>query len=320
MISKPFITSTNLTEKANVSADTVVLASMGRSGSTFLANIINCENKYRILFEPFFSEKVSEAIDFVYPLYLRPDVDDHKYLAPAQMILGGYIHSPWIDKECGSGYPDQLLIKDIRINLFLKWLHNKFHQPKIILLLRHPCAVVQSWLACNFGDGTVARERILSSTSLMEDYVTQSIRAEYAKADTAYERLVFFWCLYNQVPLHQFKNEDICVVFYENLFLDAEVELSRLFSFLGMAPSQIAIDKAMTRPSSTTLKNSEYLATNDNVNGWRKMVSATDVRRAYEIMAMFGMETLYCSETSVPNRSSLRFSITADFNVGDFLN
>jgi len=305
LLNKSVISPTVLPGKFTVAADTVILAGMGRSGSTLLANIINCENQYRILFEPFCPDQVVEAVDFVYPLYLSPEVDNPKYLAPAQMILEGRIHSPWIDKECANGNYDRLLLKDIRINLFLKWLYNHFNGLKIILLLRHPCAVVQSWLACNFGDGIVARERILATTNLIEDYVTQDIRREYAKANTAFERLIFFWCLYNQIPLLQFENEAICVVFYENLFLDAEAELSRIFSFLGMAPNQTAVSMALSRPSSTTSKSSQELAKNDNVNGWRRTVSVDHVRRTYEIMAMFGMETLYCSETSVPNRALL---------------
>ena len=292
-------------------ADKVLLASMGRSGSTLLANVINCENNYRILFEPFYLAQVAEVREFVYPLYLRPEVADPKYLDPAKIILEGRIHSPWIDKECSLMHSDCILIKDIRINLFLKWLYSRFQGLKVVLLLRHPCAVVQSWLMCNFGDGSVARDRILSCSELLEDFIAVNIREEYARADTAFERLLFFWCLYNKVPLQQFKCDEICVVFYENLFIDPETELIRLFSFLGRSPKQAAVSESLSRPSSTTRKSNSELAVSDNVNGWRLKVSTEQAQRAHEILALFGMEGLYCPETSVPKREKLHECVNA---------
>lgn len=281
----------------------VVLGSMGRSGSTLLANVINSDNVYRILFEPFFPEKVEEARDFIYPLYIRPDSLDARLLAAARKILSGQIASSWIDRDGGTNFQDRLLIKDIRINLFLRWLYNNFPGLKIILLMRHPCAVVQSWLDSGFGDGTVARERLVSQPFFLEDYGPY-VRDEYINAGDAFDRLVFFWCVYYRVPLQQFGEGKIHIVFYENLFLDTQSELSLLFSFLEERYSETAVLDVLATPSSTTRGDSDILQGGDKVNGWRKKVSDDRTKRVVDIMNFFDMGDLYCPTTSKPNRDA----------------
>ena len=284
--------------------NTIVLASMGRSGSTLLANVINCENKHRLLFEPFFPDKVKEAKDFIYPLYLRPENRDLKYFLPAKKILTGKLSSTWIDRENTQVFPMGRLIKDIRVNLILRWLKTNFPSIRIILLVRHPCAVAHSWQAVQFGDGSVARERLLQQPDFVKDYGA-SFQDAYCDANTAFERLVFFWCIYYWVPLRQFNDKDIHLVFFENLFLDTMNELRRLFLFLDQGFSKKAFD-AISRPSSTTRKDSEVVRRGDIVNGWQRHISPSQINRAYEIMSLFAMADVYCSETSKPRMEVAR--------------
>jgi hypothetical protein len=149
--------------------DTVFLASMGRSGSTFLSNIINYDNRFRVMFEPFRYDVVDEAKDFVYPLYLRPDTNKSNYFSSLQKIISGKVHSEWIDKENNRIFPKARLIKDIRVNFFLKWIQNNTPGMKIILLLRHPCAVVNSWIEAGFGDGLKSRTILLENPHFVAD-------------------------------------------------------------------------------------------------------------------------------------------------------
>ncbi len=285
-------------------SDTVFLASMGRSGSTLLTNVINYDNTHRILFEPFRYDVVSEAKDFIYPLYLRANNSDSRYLSSAQKIISGQVHSRWIDKENKVVFPKQRLIKDIRTNLFLKWIHNNFPEMKIILLLRHPCAVVASWLAADFGDGLKARDRLLADNSFIND-MDDFILSEYLKAESGFESLIFFWCISYWIPFQQFNKDEIHLVFYENLFIDTSNELESLFTFLDRDYSKEEVLNALREPSSTTNKNKSFFRKGEvKINGWKNKFSSEQIDRAYEIMSLFGMETLYCPETSIPNRDT----------------
>lgn len=285
--------------------DTVFLSSMGRSGSTILSDIINYDNSYRILFEPFRSDMVREAKDFVYPLYLRPDNKDPHYLDPARKIILGKVHSKWIDTENKTVFPKRRLIKDIRTNLYLKWIHNNFPEMKIVLLLRHPCAVVASWLAADFGDGKRGRDRLLAEDSFVND-MDARILSEYSKVESTFERLIFFWCISYLIPFQQFKEDEIHLVFYENLITDPINELEGLFSFLNYDYSEAKALDVLTKPSSTTNKDKSHFRKGEvKINGWKNKFSPDEVDRAYEIMSLFGMEALFDSETSIPNRKAV---------------
>ncbi|WP_319525637.1 hypothetical protein [uncultured Desulfosarcina sp.] len=170
--------------------DTVFLASMGRSRSTFISNVINYDNRFRVLFEPFRYDVVDKAKAFVYPFYLRPNNSNSYYFSSAQKIITGKIHSKWINKENNRIFPKARLIKDIRENFFLKWIQNNFHGLKIVLLLRHPCAVVSSWINSGFGDGRCRRDRLLANHSFVSD-MDEVLIKEYIKVKTDFERLIF---------------------------------------------------------------------------------------------------------------------------------
>lgn len=281
--------------------DTVLLASMGRSGSTFLSNVINYDNRYRVMFEPFRYDKVDIVKEFVYPLYLRPDDNRLKYFDPAQRIISGRVHSDWVNRENTKIFPTARLIKDIRANFFLKWIQTNFPEIKILLLLRHPCAVVASWVAAGFGDGQRARKRLLENDQFVSD-TDAHLLAEYMNAATDFERLIFFWCFSYHVPFRQFECGDVCLVFYENLIANSEQEVSRLFKFLGYAYSESEVQRSLSKPSSTTDKNESFYDKEVlRLDRWRDNFSKEQASRAFEILELFGMDAVYGSASSMPD-------------------
>jgi len=298
--------------------DTVILASMGRSGSTFVSDLINCDNTYRVLFEPFRFDRVSEARNFVYPLYLRPDNTDPRFLLPAQKILTGKVHSQWIDKKNRAVFPKKRLIKDIRINMILKWLRHHFPEVKIILLVRHPCAVVESWMAV-FGAGRGAFDKLRANELFVQD-IGSSIMDKYQKAEPGFESLVFLWCVSYWAPFHQFSQDELYLLFYEDLLIDPDTELENLFSFLGHTYSPQKAMSVFSKPSSTVREcfenapTADFFARKRAQNGlsgakkgfkfddWMTRIASSQLERAYEIMSLFGLETLYSPVTGKPNK------------------
>lgn len=284
--------------------DTVFLSSMGRSGSTFISNIINHDNRYRIIFEPFRPGMTKGLQDITYPMYLDPERSDPKYHALFEKILKGRIHSDWVDIENRKIFPRARLIKAIRANLFLKWLHNHFPEVKYILLLRHPCAVVDSWLNAGFGDGTKAQQTLLANPILRARMDGNMITA-YSRAESPFERLIFFWCIYNWIPLQQFKKNELHLVFYENFVTGPQDELRGLFSFLGVEYNEAAVLSSLSKPSLTTNKKAASFQQSNAISrleSWQKRLSAQQLARADEILALFGMNDLYTPNSAVPNR------------------
>src|ERR1700694_6133799 len=67
----------------------VFLAGSGRSGTTWIASLINYKGDYRYITEPFNPEHTPGCESFNYALYLRPENRTDKYLRPARQLITG---------------------------------------------------------------------------------------------------------------------------------------------------------------------------------------------------------------------------------------
>ena len=112
-------------EKTPSVENTVLLCGSGRSGTTWLANIINNDNLFRYMFEPFHPEQVSIVKHFNSRQYLRASNKKEEFLLPATRILSGRVRNLWIDRYNKKIFPKRRLIKDIRINFLLKCFHKR---------------------------------------------------------------------------------------------------------------------------------------------------------------------------------------------------
>jgi Sulfotransferase family len=146
----------------------VFLAGSGRSGTTWLSEIINHRRGYRYVFEPFNPRVVGPFGHFRTKQYLRPDDQRKEFLEPARLALTGGLRDPWTDRFNGRIVARRRLIKDIRANLLLGWMRANFPGMPIILLLRHPCAVVVSRLALGWRDNL---SETMEQRELVEDFL-----------------------------------------------------------------------------------------------------------------------------------------------------
>ncbi len=83
----------------------------------------------------------------------------------------------------------------------------------IVLLLRHPCAVVASRLDLGWKDNL---SETMEQKELVEDFLLP-MEAEIRAAKDDFERHLFLWCIDNYVPLKQLGPQDVHLAFYENL-------------------------------------------------------------------------------------------------------
>ena len=58
--------------------------------------------------------------------------------------------------------------------------------------------------------------------------------------------------------------------------------------------------KELNKPSIMTQPNSIFNVDRDIINGWKKYISKERIKKAFEIMSMFGLEKIY-SFDSKPN-------------------
>jgi len=267
---------------------TVFLAGTGPSGTTWVEELINAKNDFRIMFEPFHSDKVELVSDWNYRQYLRCSDRTEKFLQSATAILSGNIRNEWIDCFNRKLISRKRIIKDIRANHILKWIKCNFPEIPIILLLRHPCAVAHSKLRLNW---ETHLHDFLIQDELMEDFL-DPFKSELQDAKTVFDKHIFMWCIENYVPLKQFSDGELLVVFYENICTQTEQEMQRLCSFIGQRFSPASVDKSSI-PSALSRKQCAINSGDDLVSSWRKSISDDQIERAVEILGIFGLQNIY---------------------------
>ena len=304
-------------DRNNDPDNAILLASGGRAGSTWVAQIINYRNDYRLMFEPFREDLVPEAAGFRLGLYIRPGDNRPELVVGARTIFAGRVRHDWTDVYNRRLFCSRRLVKDIRVNLFLKWIRVNFPRIPVIFLMRHPCAVAQSRM--DMGWLTDLGKWFLAQPELVEDLLTPFASA-MRHASTEWERQIFAWCVENYVPLVQCGTRDIHVVFYENFCLDPGAELSKLGQFLG-TPFDDRVNRVLVRPSHTVRTGqlgqgfSSVVSGANRVDGWRTSVSEPDLERAVEILKLFGLDSMYGAE-STPRPDAVEVGVRAATSTG----
>ena len=283
-----------ITDRVQDPAAAILIMGSGRSGTTWLSQIVDHAAQYRQMFEPFEPHQVPRVSHFRRHQYLRPANDDYHYVEPARQIVSGQLRNHWVDQFNRCHVVSRRLIKDIRCLLFAKWLGVHFPHMPIVYMLRHPLAVVHSRLQLNWHSRL---DDFLEQRDLLDDHL-RSFVPEIERANTEagahFERHFLIWCVENSVPLNQFRPGEICLMFYERLYVQPEAELRRLFAFLSQPYEEGALvavrNPAQTRPTSAIHTGS------DVVRGWKDAFTPAQIDFAMSMLRLFGLDRFYTDE------------------------
>lgn len=269
--------------------DNILVVGTARSGTTWLGDLL-AGKEGRILFEPFHAAKIGALKGLSYFPYLRPDEEGAQLLAYCRQVFSGSIRHPWIDREVTQVRPTYRVIKEIRANLFLKWLYVQFPQVPQLLIVRHPCAVVLSRLQLGWAtDGDIAS--FLNQQQLIEDHLVPYLDI-IERAQTEIEKHAVIWCVSHLVPLRQFRPEELNIVYYENLCLHPQRELARI-EMIVKRPFPLQTIASLSRPSPTTTAASAVLTGDNRVTHWQAKLSATETRQILDTVGAFDLDHLY---------------------------
>jgi Sulfotransferase family len=296
--------------------NSVFLSSGARTGSTWVAELINYNNEYRFMYEPSLSRPLlpRNHAQTAYDrriLYIRPDERDADLREQALQVLDGRFHDARTDQYNRRLVSRRRLVKEVTSNLFIRWLASSFPGLPIILLLRHPMPTVRSRAYEYFQAEAIGRRLIdmdpagrtrdylrliFGQTDLVKDHL-EPMRDVLESAQTVWEQRIAVWCVQNHVPLRQFQPGTIHLAFYENFCVDPQSELRRLFGFLGRPVDDAAL--ARIRIPSQSMQHGGITQMPDGwevVSRWRKKVNDEEMESALRILRAFGLDTVYGSE------------------------
>lgn len=281
----------------------VILAGTTRGGTTWAGEVINYKADHRYMFEPFHPRRVDYWQKNKRYDYYSGECPDAQFAKGLHYILSGKIRDRWVDQYSTKLVYSKKMVKTVYANLILKGIQTHYPQIPIILLLRHPCAVAASQMKILKSEYVLDdMQRVLSDANLQADYVSFAM-PEYEKLKTNFEKYIFFWCVQTYVPLRQFRADEVCLAFYEDLCEKPEAEIKRIHAYLKRDYDDEVFAK-MKKPSNSCWGKDHAVATGgDLVNNWRKDVSDEQLERAVEILKIFGLDKIY-DRGSMPNRDA----------------
>ena len=309
-----------------------VIAGFGRSGTTWIQDVVAEANSLRAVFEPLHPLQIKTAKRFAHRCLRPNDKDDDLY-----QFLDHYFHgdfwSLWADyrivkdrlwpsprdlisvprvkvllrqfafaKNNLSRFHSQRrfqerLTKFVRANMMLSWLQRNF-RARIVFVIRHPAAVVQSQMRAQHAWNLDQRFEIYRGDERLLSILNEKSKEMLFKPLETVEAFTLSWCIENSIAIQQATESGIHIAYYENLVQGGEEEWIKILSALGLErlpdrslifrPSQQAWGKKASDPG--------LLRQHDS---WRKEIKPSTAKCIQNVLDATGMH-IYTLRNSLP--------------------
>jgi hypothetical protein len=176
------------------------------------------------------------------------------------------------------------------------------------MLIRNPFAVALSKYKKKDWFWMTNPEELLTQSALFEDYLYPFEDLIRDAGNDYIEKQILIWSIIHYVPLLQFKEEQICIVFYEDIYEYPDRELPVIFDFIKSGTNDHLDNKGwseiLNRPSRYSRMESNILKGKSPITSWKNELSARQIDNGYRILSRFGLEYLY-DENVKPQREVL---------------
>ena len=286
-----------------LSKHSILLASSGRSGSTWISEVLVSNGKLRFLFEPLHPQWVKCFAGDPARIWLDPADENSLTAKRISELLCGEMSNPWIDQHNRHRNSDKRLIKCIRANLLLPWIRRNLPEVKIVYLIRNPLAQSSSAARGGWYETKHASLEFVRQYPELQKYMKLVDKAaEFANSPIT--NAVRFWCLENIVVLGELSESDVHLVFYEDVLKTPDSVVPEMFHALNLDLSDDWLENAKrpsktSRPSGATtqLGNSSHFDS----------ISESDLSNARKILAIFQLDHLYEQEPNPVAKKGNRF-------------
>jgi hypothetical protein len=165
-----------------------------------------------------------------------------------------------------------------------------FPEVPLLFIVRHPCAVVLSRMQLGWATDTDI-DPFLSQAKLFDDFLADKIET-IRRAKTAEEKHAIIWCISNLVPITQFNSGELNLIFYEDLCIQPEVEIPKIFQAIKHQ-HQASVFEHINQPSTTTVRTSAVVTGEDKVARWKKELSPKQINNILSVVEDFRLDYIY---------------------------
>jgi len=282
--------------------ETILLAGSPRSGTTWCAELLRSAPGYLQLTEPLWNGLRRVRAAGLGDRTCAPPDEARPELARffEELLRGRPLFHGWLtdDSLADALRARRLLLKCIRANRLLPWLARNFETRGIVLLVRHPCAVISSAMMHPFFrppagvselDRAYVEARAPERAALLDTLKTEA------------ELRALTWALDQHAAFGALKEKRVTLLSYEKLVLESAAELERVFAALRL-PVPAGAAGRLDRPSREAHAWSAAhgrASAEERIGGWRKRLTGEQVRRVLAVTGAFGIEGF--SEETVPD-------------------
>lgn len=266
-----------------------VVLGTGRSGTTWLMEILGSDPRYLPVFEPLHREWTTDGSLRRMRGFQAVGRDESDPILEAFLreVLQGHVLNRWTVRDATVRQilqAERTVVKMIRLCGATGWFEITFPQVPVVALMRHPCAVVASMRRADGG------WRQLPSDAL-RDYAAASLGIDpdllLAEGEMSeVRRFATLWAVDNAALLRDSTPERTLLVGFEELLADPESHLPRITAHLGLDIDLGALD--LRRASSTTARAGSVPASHE-LGRWRSQLTLDEIDTVLEIAHTVGL-------------------------------
>ncbi|MBX2977774.1 MAG: sulfotransferase [Flavobacteriales bacterium] len=270
----------------------ILLFASPRGGSTWLEEMLNTIPRTATIWEPLDirNNPAFREVGFWWRQHIPEGVDWPEAEALFDDLFAGRMLSPYLTQSTtprALEEADRLVVKFVRGNLLLPWLVERFPLPKPVLLIRHPCAVVASMITHGAWNKLEPVPQVIPAHP--HDGLLRGYQDVLGNVSTIEERYASIWCMSNaHVLTHPNNDRAWTTVYYEDLIMDTEATLQRIFAPWGMEVPEAAL--TMSRKASrTTRENAQVHDPQAQLRAWKKALTPEAQERIIAMVKRFGI-------------------------------
>jgi hypothetical protein len=198
-----------------------------------------------------------------------------------------------------------VLVKVIRANLMLAWIRARF-DARIVLVLRHPGAVVESRLRLGGEDWEPQEQlqRYLAQTDLQRDYLFKYDAVLHGPL-SAVQAHTAIWCIENQLVLTESRFGAFTVAFYEHLLSGQSDSWRSVVDGLGL--EQFPEESLLASPSQSARVTRGDTFDSAEGQRWHERLTPQTRREIGEILGAMDVK-IYDVDDPMPRASALESS------------
>lgn len=288
----------------------IFLTGFGRAGTAWLAQVLNFDNYYNYLFEPFHGQRIKNEALGIYYNGSAPEDQVNNFLQYCVDLYSAKIEVDWIFQYNQQQFSEKspILVKEIsRCYFFLKEHMEKYQDFQYLNLFRHPIPTCLSRMR----NGWIPSKESL--VDLYENIFPIEFRRNllyfYKCLDFCNSDLslcVLYWCLFNDILRFEIIPEyrSIKPLYYENLMREPVKYFHELFNFLDYDNIELIPEDVIKRRSETASPLGESsIDLDDKLGYWIKMISEEDSRICSELLKFSRFDHLYSIDFPLPVNS-----------------